>query len=423
MNECDGRRPGEPWSDRASRREYSCRGRTTSYIIPYRLQQERSLGSSRNGTRAPLHIQPLEATLLSNLLLQLNHRLLVPSRILLVLLQLPAQELIGVVRLEALLQHTKPLAIVRDLRPVAPDVLQVLREVRVAALEDLAVERRAHDGLEVDVLGPGLLGLGQHEVRRLLDGAHERADFVRVLGDEGFVADVQHGAEAAAAQLGELVDAQHLDVGFGARLRGEPLFELDHLHVFEADAGVDLLVDDGFGDVHAAADGGVVRGRHAVVRGELVDLDLGALLAGGDADRCYLTATDLAKLADIANTLALEGAEVRGDAGVLEVDDTGERLVEERTDGEDREVTGFGLQKESAEILSNFDEGILTARVWIIALKPRSTLPVPMISVTSYTTSQHSSLRNSKKTNKHTLGSFGSNKATLIPSSLKYPLA
>jgi hypothetical protein len=51
----------------------------------------------------------------------------------------------------------------------------------------------------------------------------------------------------------------------------------------------------------------------------------------------------LSKLADIANTLALESAEVGRDAAVLEIDDSGERLVEEGPNGQDREVTGFGL--------------------------------------------------------------------------------
>ena len=46
------------------------------------------------------------------------------------------------------------------------------------------------------------------------------------------------------------------------------------LSASELRAGVDLAVDDGARDVHAAAYGGVVGGRHAVVRGELVDLDL-----------------------------------------------------------------------------------------------------------------------------------------------------
>jgi hypothetical protein len=55
---------------------------------------------------------------------------------------------------------------------------------------------------------------------------------------------------------------------------------------------------------------------------------------------------DLAELTDVADALALEGAEVGGDSRVLEVDDTGEGLVEEAADGEDGEVAGFGLYKE-----------------------------------------------------------------------------
>jgi hypothetical protein len=55
----------------------------------------------------------------------------------------------------------------------------------------------------------------------------------------------------------------------------------------------------------------------------------------------------LSELANIANTLAFEGTEVGGDATVLEIDDSGERLVKERPDGQDWEVTGFGLCKKS----------------------------------------------------------------------------
>lgn len=54
-------------------------------------------------------------------------------------------------------------------------------------------------------------------------------------------------------------------------------------------------------------------------------------------------ATNLAKLADVADLLALQGAEVFGDSAVLEVDNTGEGLVEERADRGDGEVAGLGL--------------------------------------------------------------------------------
>lgn len=299
-----------------------------------------------------LNLQTAEAALVRDVALQLRHALLVTRRVLRLPSQSPLEVLVGVVGLEVGAQNAEALPVVGDLLPVALDVLEVLGEVREAPLEDLAVELRPHHGLEVDVLQPGLLGLLEHVVRGALDGAQERADLVRVLGDEPVVADVQDGAEAAAAQLGELVDAQHLHVALGAALGGEPLLELDHLHVLQADAGVDLALDDGLGHVHAAAHRGVVRGGHPVVRGQLVDLDL-------------------AELADVSDALALEGLEVGGDAGRLEVDDTGERLVEKTANGCDREATGFGLRS----FVSILGLGILchnggqhTASVWIIAL-------------------------------------------------------
>lgn len=60
---------------------------------------------------------------------------------------------------------------------------------------------------------------------------------------------------------------------------------------------------------------------------------------------------DFAEFAHIADSLALERVEVRGDSAVLEVHQTGEGLVEERADRVDGEVTGFGLS------LSVDDEG------------------------------------------------------------------
>ena len=61
------------------------------------------------------------------------------------------------------------------------------------------------------------------------------------------------------------------------------------------------------------------------MRGELVDLNL-------------------AKLADIADALALEGAEVGGYTGVLEVDNTGEGLIEKASEGNDGKVACLGLR-------------------------------------------------------------------------------
>lgn len=305
-----------------------------------------------------------EATLLRDVVLQLRHTLLVTQRILRLPCQSPLKVLVGVVGLKVGAQNAKPLPVVGDLLPVALDVLEVLGEVREAALEDLAVQLRAHHGLEVDVLQPGLLGLLEHEVGGTLGGAQERADLIRVLGDELVVADVQDGAEAAAAKLGKLVDAQHLDVALGAALGCQPLLKLDHLHVLQANAGVDLALDDGLGYIHPAADCGVVRRSHPIVGGKLVDLDL-------------------AELADISNALALEGLEVGGDAGRLEIDNSSERFVEETADGRNREAACFRLRVYEHFVILCGNRDKHTARVWIIALKPRSTLPDPMISVTS----------------------------------------
>ena len=120
----------------------------------------------------------------------------------------------------------------------------------------------------------------------------------QILGDKLVVENVQNGGETAVSQLGQLVDPEHLHVGLGMALAGEPVFDFHHLHVFEADAGVDVAFDDGLGDVHAAAYGGVVCGRHVVVAGQLVDLDL-------------------SESGDVADTLALEGVEVGGDVAVF----------------------------------------------------------------------------------------------------------
>jgi len=51
---------------------------------------------------------------------------------------------------------------------------------------------------------------------------------------------------------------------------------------------------------------------------------------------------DLAKLSNVADLLALEGAEVGVDAAALQVDDTSEWLVEQGADGEYWKITGFG---------------------------------------------------------------------------------
>ena len=204
------------------------------------------------------NLQPLKPTLHSNLLLQLHHPLLITRRVSRVPIQRPRQILISIVRLERVIQNAQSLAVSSDLGPVTAHVLQIAAEVRKRPLEDLPVHGSAHGRLDVHVGFVRSGRLGEHVLRGALDGAQEGAHLRLVAREEGVVGDIQDRAEAAAAELGELVDAQHLDVGAGAVLRREPFGELHHLHVFEADAGVDCAACDGAGYVHAAADGGVV---------------------------------------------------------------------------------------------------------------------------------------------------------------------
>lgn len=162
-------------------------------VVLLRIAESLSLNSST------VNFETVEAAVASNVLLKHRHALLVSGGVGRLALEGPGQERVSVVRLEALVEDTKPLSILCHLLPVAAHVLEVLGEVRERALEDLAVEGRAHDRLELDVLLERLGRLREHEVRRALDGPHERAHFVRVLRQELLVADVQDRAEAAAA--------------------------------------------------------------------------------------------------------------------------------------------------------------------------------------------------------------------------------
>lgn len=57
-----------------------------------------------------------------------------------------------------------------------------------------------------------------------------------------------------------------------------------------------------------------------------------------------LDMTNLSELSNIADPLALQGAEVLGDSAALEVDNTGEGLVEQGANRGNGEVAGFGLE-------------------------------------------------------------------------------
>jgi hypothetical protein len=282
--------------------------------------------SSSTNHRFPTHtFQSFETPMLLDILLQHHHPLLIACRVIGLLLKTPLQVLVGVVGREALIEHTEPLSVTRHLLPVALHVLQIRAEVGEAALEDLAVGRRVQYRLDGNELLPRFVGRRENEVRGALACAQEGLDFLGIGLDERIVADVQDAAEAAAPQLGEFVDTQHLDLLARAVLADEPFLEFDHLHVLKADAGVDFARDDGASHVHSDADGLIVGGRHAVVRGQFVELDL-------------------AEFADVADLLAFEGGEVGSDAGRGEVDDTGEGLIQEGSDRSHWEATSGGSE-------------------------------------------------------------------------------
>lgn len=301
-------------------------GPTTAQPRTLRANLGLSRCSSTNNGLGSNRLETLESAILLDALLQHNHPLLVARRISAVSLKSPLEILVCVVGRKRLVQHTQPLAVPRDLLPVTLHILQVRAKVGKAALEDLAVRGRVHGRLEINKLLPRLVRVGEHKVGRALARAQERADLVRVRADESVVANVQDAAEAAAAQLRQLVDAQHLHLFGLAAARLEPLLELHHLHVLEPDARVDGPVDDALGHVHAHAHRSVVRWRHAVVRRQLVELDL-------------------AKLAHVADALTLERREVWRDARRRQVHDAREGLVEQRADAGDGEAARRGRER------------------------------------------------------------------------------
>lgn len=58
--------------------------------------------------------------------------------------------------------------------------------------------------------------------------------------------------------------------------------------------------------------------------------------------------SDLAELANVTDALALERCEVGRDTAALQVNNTGEGLVEQRADGKDGKVASLGLSRGSA---------------------------------------------------------------------------
>lgn len=276
-------------------------------------------------------IETTETSAACNLALEFHHALLVASGVLRVCIKNPLEVLVGIVGDKVRAKDSEALAVLGHLAPVALDILEVLGEVGEASLEDLPVKFGTHDWFEIDIFSPGSLRLTQNKVGGALDSTKERANLFRVLGQEVVIGDVEDGAETAAPKLGELVDTEHLDIRLGSTLACEPLFKLNHLDIFQANTSVNLARLDGLGDVHAAANRSVVVRGESIVRSELVNLNL-------------------SKFADVANALALEGAEVCRDARVFEVDNTCERLVQKASDGSNREVASLSLWERQSTI-------------------------------------------------------------------------
>jgi hypothetical protein len=220
---------------------------------------------SRRLSSNGLNVKSLEATLASNLLLQSDHPLLIASGVSRVTFQFPLQELVGIVGLEVLIQDTKTLSILGDLLPVTLDILEVLGEVCVRPFKYLGVDCGVRLGLDVDISLVCFGGRCEDMIGSTLDGSHELADLLRVLGHECVVyywrisesvaycirnkqrghTNVQDGAEAAAAQLSKLIDSEHLNIRARTSLSSKPFFQLNHLNILKTNASMDATFDDG----------------------------------------------------------------------------------------------------------------------------------------------------------------------------------
>jgi len=99
--------------------------------------------------------------------------------------------------------------------------------------------------------------------------------------------DIQNRAEAAASKLGQLINPKHLYIVSGAALPGQPLLQLHHLHVLEANASIDRFLDNGLAHVHPTSDRGVLVRGHPVVLGQLIDLDLATQVRWTKQDQEY----------------------------------------------------------------------------------------------------------------------------------------
>src|SRR5690349_12097833 len=71
-----------------------------------------------------------------------------------------------------------------------------------------------------------------------------------------------------------LVNPQHLDIGTRTSLSSKPLLKLNHLDILETNSSVNALLDNCLGNVHATTHSLIIGRLHAIVFGQLINLDL-----------------------------------------------------------------------------------------------------------------------------------------------------
>lgn len=162
----------------------SIHSRSISSSIDLQLKQPSSTQVTIIHSSSDLEVESLETALPRHILLQRQHPLLITCRISRVAAQLPIQELIRVIRLEALVENTQTLAILGNFLPVTLNILQILGEVGVRALVYLPVDDGCHLGLDIDVCLVCFGWGGDDMVGGALDSFHELLDLVGVLGHE-----------------------------------------------------------------------------------------------------------------------------------------------------------------------------------------------------------------------------------------------
>ena len=97
------------------------------------------------------------------------------------------EERVRIVRFEVLAQDSETLSVLSDLFPVSLDVLQVLGEVCIGPLKNLAIDSRCHLRLDINVSFIGRCRIGEDKVGRALYGLQERSNLLWVVGNESIV--------------------------------------------------------------------------------------------------------------------------------------------------------------------------------------------------------------------------------------------